>query len=238
MKYQGSKSRIVGEILPIMLNKMHLGMAFVDAFVGGCSVIQNVPPEYKRIANDNNRYLIAMWEKLTTTNWQPPTTIDKPFYDKVRESWHKDDGKYEDALIGWVGFMASRNGRFFDGGYSGHNAKGRDYINENIRNTSRQIPFLMGVEWQCGSYECISMPKASLVYYDPPYKGTYGYSTSKNFDHDRFYDWARQMKRDGHLVYISEYQMPGDFSCVWQKQNTNSVNLTKTYKPMERLWTL
>ena len=238
MKYQGSKSRIVGEILPIMLNKMHLGMAFVDAFVGGCSVIQNVPPEYKRIANDNNRYLIAMWEKLTTTNWQPPTTIDKPFYDKVRESWHKDDGKYEDALIGWVGFMASRNGRFFDGGYSGHNAKGRDYINENIRNTSRQIPFLMGGEWQCGSYECISMPKASLVYYDPPYKGTYGYSTSKNFDHDRFCDWARQMKRDGHLVYISEYQMPGDFSCVWQKQITNSVNLTKTYQATERLWTL
>jgi len=238
MKYQGSKSRIVGEILPIMLNKMHLGMAFVDAFVGGCSVIQNVPPEYKRIANDNNRYLIAMWEKLTTTNWQPPTRIDKPFYDKVREFWHKDDGKFDDATIGWVGFMASRNGRFFDGGYSGHNAKGRDYINENIRNILRQIPFLMGVEWQCGSYECISMPKASLVYYDPPYKGTYGYSTSKNFDHDRFYDWARQMKRDGHTVYVSEYQMPGDFCCIWQKQITNSVNLTKTYKPTERLWTL
>ena len=68
MKYQGSKSRIVGEILPIMLNKMHIGMAFVDAFVGGCSVIQNVPPEYKRIANDNNRYLIAMWEKLATSH--------------------------------------------------------------------------------------------------------------------------------------------------------------------------
>ena len=238
MKYQGSKARIVDEILPIMLNKMHLGMAFVDAFVGGCSVIQNVPPEYKRIANDNNRYLIAMWEKLTTTNWQPPTTIDKPFYDKVRESWHKDDGKYSDALIGWVGFMGSRNGRFFDGGYSGHNAKGRDYISENIRNTSRQIPFLMSVEWQTESYESIVMPKASLVYYDPPYKGTYGYSTSKNFDHDRFYDWARQMKRDGHTVYISEYDMPGDFSCVWQKQITNSVNLTKTYQATERLWTL
>ena len=238
MKYQGSKARIVDEILPIMLNKMHIGMAFVDGFCGGCSVIQNVPPEYKRIANDNNRYLIAMWEKLTTTNWQPPTTIDKPFYDKVRESWHKDDGKYSDALIGWVGFMGSRNGRFFDGGYSGHNAKGRDYISENIRNTSRQIPFLMSVEWQTESYESIVMPKASLVYYDPPYKGTYGYSTSKNFDHDRFYDWARQMKRDGHTVYISEYDMPGDFSCVWQKQITNSVNLTKTYQATERLWTL
>ena len=238
MIYQGSKARIVGDILPIMLKDMHPGMAFVDGFCGGCSVIQNVPPEYRRIANDNNRYLIAMWSKLTTTDWKPPTTIEKPFYVKVRESWHNKDGAFDDATIGWVGFMASWNGRFFDGGYSSHNAGGRDYINENIRNTMKQINDLKGVEWQSCSFENITMPQASLVYYDPPYRGTSSYTTAKGFDHYRFYEWARQMKRDGHTVYISEYDMPGDFSCVWQKQITNSVNLTKTYKPTERLWTL
>lgn len=238
MIYQGSKARIVGDILPIMLKDMHPGMAFIDGFCGGCSVIQNVPPEYRRIANDNNRYLIAMWSKLTTTDWKPPTTIEKPFYAKVRESWHKNDGAFDDATIGWVGFMASWNGRFFDGGYSSHNAGGRDYIAENIRNTMRQIDDLKGVEWQSCSFENVTMPHGSLVYYDPPYRGTSSYATAKGFDHYRFYDWARQMKRDGHTVYISEYDMPGDFSCVWQKQITNSVNLTKTYKPMERLWTL
>ena len=118
MIYQGSKARIVGDILPIMLKDMHPGMAFVDGFCGGCSVIQNVPPEYRRIANDNNRYLIAMWSKLTTTDWKPPTKIEKPFYVKVRESWHKNDGAFDDATIGWVGFMASWNGRFFDGAES------------------------------------------------------------------------------------------------------------------------
>ena len=238
MIYQGSKARVVGDILPIMLKDMHPGMAFVDGFCGGCSVIQNVPPEYRRIANDNNRYLIAMWSKLTTTDWKPPTTIEKPFYAKVRESWHKNDGAFDDATIGWVGFMASWNGRFFDGGYSSHNAGGRDYIAENIRNTMRQIDDLKGVEWQSCSFENVTMPHGSLVYYDPPYRGTSSYATAKGFDHYRFYDWARQMKRDGHTVYISEYDMPGDFSCVWQKQITNSVNLTKTYKPTERLWTL
>lgn len=236
MIYQGSKARIVGDILPIMLQSMHPGQTFVDGFCGGCSVIQNVPPEYHRIANDNNRYLIAMWKALTK-DWQPPTTIEKSFYVKIRESWHKNDGKYSDALIGWAGFMASRNGRYYDGGFSG-NYKGRDYIAESIRNIMRQIDDLKDVEWQTGSYEQIVMPAASLVYYDPPYKGTSSYTTAKGFDHDHFYDWARQMKRDGHLVYISEYSMPGDFSCIWQKQITNSVNLTKTYKPTERLWTL
>ncbi len=238
MIYQGSKARIVGEILPIMLKDMHPGQTFVDGFCGGCSVIQDVPQEYSRIANDNNRYLIAMWRALTTTDWIPPTYIPKAYYKQVRESWHKDDGAYPDSEIGWVGFMASWNGRFFDGGYSGHSANGRDYISENILNTMRQIDRLRGVEWQTGSYEQMVMPPSSLVYYDPPYKGTSSYATAKGFDHYRFYDWTRQMKRDGHTVYVSEYQMPGDFSCVWQKQITNSVNLTKTYKPTERLWTL
>lgn len=236
MIYQGSKARIVGDILPIMLKDLHPGMAFVDGFCGGCSVIQRVPPTYRRIANDNNRYLIAMWKALTTTGWNPPTLIPKPYYVKVRESWHKDDGTYDDATIGWVGFMASWNGRFYDGGYSGHNAGGRDYIAENIRNTMRQINELKGVEWQSCSYDQVLVPDGSLVYYDPPYKGTSSYTTAKGFDHSRFYDWARQMKRDGHTVYVSEYDMPGDFSCVWQKSITNSVNLTKTYTAVERLW--
>lgn len=47
----GSKARIVHEILPIMLDKEH--DTFVDAFCGGCSVIENVPDTYRRIANDD-----------------------------------------------------------------------------------------------------------------------------------------------------------------------------------------
>lgn len=35
MKYQGSKRRIVKEILPIMLDGMEEGDCFVDAFCGG-----------------------------------------------------------------------------------------------------------------------------------------------------------------------------------------------------------
>lgn len=58
----GSKARIVHEILPIMLDKEH--DTFVDAFCGGCSVIENVPDTYRRIANDKNRYLIEMWKYL------------------------------------------------------------------------------------------------------------------------------------------------------------------------------
>ena len=236
MTYKGSKARIVDEILPIMLSTMQPGQSFVDAFCGGCSVIQHVPEENHRIANDLNRHLIAMMERLTTTDWEPPHIIEKPYYNKVRASYYANDDKYDDALIGWVGWMASRNGRFFDGGYSGLGRDGRDYIGENIRNISRQLDDLRGVEWYCGDYSDIPIPPASIIYCDPPYKGTSGYTTGR-FDYLRFYDWCRRMSSEGHTVFVSEYQMPeGDFECVWQKEVKNTLNDTRTYTATEKLW--
>lgn len=221
-----------------MLSTMQPGQSFVDAFCGGCAVIQRVPREYRRIANDNNRYLIAMMERLTTTDWEPPHIIEKPFYNKVRASYYANDGQYDDALIGWVGWMASRNGRFFDGGYSGLGRDGRDYIDENIRNITRQLDDLRGVGWYCGDYSEIPIPPASLIYCDPPYKDTSGYTTGRNFDYPRFYDWCRRMSSEGYIVFVSEYQMPSDFVCIWEKNIKNTLNMTNTYMVTEKLWTI
>ena len=32
--------------------------------------------------------------------------------------------------------------------------------------------------------------------------------------------------------------MPEDFKCIWQKEVTHSMNTTKTYKPIEKLFIL
>ena len=179
-----------------------------------------------------------MWKALTMTGWKPPTLIEKPYYDEVRASYHANDGKYDDATIGWVGFMASRNGRFFDGGYSGHNLGGRDYISESIRNIKKQIPELQGIEWQTGCYEQMTIPEGSLIYCDPPYKGTKTYSTSTHFDYPGFYDWCRTKASEGHTVFVSEYSMPLDFIPVWSKTVTVSMAPKATYHPIETLYQL
>ena len=241
MKYLGSKSKIVNEILPIMLSQYN-GNTFVDIFCGGCSVIENVPNKYRRIANDKQKFLIAMWKSLTEGK-EFPKRIDKEFYDKIRDCSYGRNNDFEDDLVGWVGFMASFNGRFVDAGYSGHNVankngKVRDYIQENINNTIKQVEKLKGVEWYSGDYFNCSFPENSLIYCDPPYLGTKQYMTSKNFDYNMFYDWCRAMKEDGHTIFVSEYQMPSDFKCIWQKEVTNAMNPTITKKPIEKLFTL
>ena len=49
---------------------------------------------------------------------------------------------------------------------------------------------------------------------DPPYRSTTGYKGTGRFDYDAFYDWCRKMSKN-NIVYVSEYDMPDDFECVW-----------------------
>ena len=106
MKYLGSKRRIAKDILPIMLDGMKEGDCFVDAFCGGCNLLDKVPSKFKRIANDKNKYLIAMWARLTRYGWQPPMRINRDIYNIYRDEFNKrkfnDDGSISllDAEIG------------------------------------------------------------------------------------------------------------------------------------------
>lgn len=243
MKYMGSKRRIVSEILPIMLQDMNKDTCFVDMFCGGCHVIEKVSNFYRRIANDKNNYLISMWSFLVNTKLEFPETITKEKYSLYRTIFNKrgfgnNKTTSDDAMIGWIGFMGSFNGRFFDGGYSGHSVGKRDYISEQIRNTKTQIENLKGVEWNVGDYSELNIPPKSLIYCDIPYKNTKQYSISKYFDYERFYSWCRDMKNQGHTIYVSEYWMPEDFTCVWHKSVKNTMNQTKTKQTIEKLYKL
>lgn len=235
MKYMGSKARIAKYISGIIQKEIDKGRPYVELFCGGCNFLTHI--KGRIIANDNNIYLIEMWKSLCN-GVQFPKTIERGFYNDVRASYNNKDNRYGKDLIGWVGFMGSFNGRFFDGGYSGHDVNGRDYIREQINNTLSQICELKGVEWFSKDYKDVRLPSGSVIYCDIPYKGTKQYSTSKYFDYDYFYSWCREMKEKGHKVFISEYDMPEDFICVWEKEVTNSMNQTKTKKPIEKLFTI
>lgn len=236
MKYMGSKNRIADEILEIMLSYRTENQWFVDLFCGGCHIIERVGG--KRMANDKNRYLIAMWKGLINDQ-ERPRIIKKELYNKARTEYNNGTNiELDDFTIGWVGWMASYNGRFFDGGYSGHDvgATHRDYISEQIRNTEPQIEKLKDVKFFSKDYSEFDFKENCLIYCDIPYKDTKHYSTSKDFNHDDFWNWCRKMTKIGHTVFISEYNAPDDFECIWSKEVTNSMNTTKTYKPIEKLF--
>lgn len=243
MNYMGSKRRIVKDILPIMLDDMNNCSAFVDAFCGGCHVIENVPSSYRRIANDLNNYLITMWSMFVNTNLEFPFIISRESYNFYRNIFKKrgfncKNTTSDDAMIGWVGYMASFNGRFFDGGYSGHDVKGRNYVSEQIRNILSQKDKLKSVEWNTGDYSDLEIPPKSLIYCDIPYKNTKQYLVSKDFDYKRFYEWCRKKKKEGHTVYVSEYDMPDDFQIVYRKNIKVSLSTKSAKISTEKLFKL
>jgi len=246
MRYMGSKRRIAGDILPIMLESSD-SKVFVDVFCGGCSVIENVPSSYKRIAIDSNKYLISMWRELVYPKPHVydalPEHITKEMYEKAkRQTGDCPLGEYCEFDVGWIGFMASFNGRFFNG-YTGHNVVGkdgrrRDYIAEYIANVKKDIPLLKGVEFVASSYDGFDYPEGCIIYCDPPYSRSTGYKCTGKFNRENFYMWCMEMSLRGHKVFVSEYDMPSEFTCIWEKELVNSLSPTRTKMPLERLFTI
>lgn len=233
MKYMGSKNRIANEILPIILNGRKSNQWYVEPFCGGLGTMDKVGG--LRLASDKNKYLIAMWKGLQE-NRERPKEISKELYDRARTEYNNGTNiNFDDFMIGWIGWMASFNGRFFDGGYSGI-TQSRNYVDEQIRNTEKQLNKIKGIVFKHSSYDELDIPSGSIVYCDIPYYNTKQYATSKDFDHNKFWQWCRDMSKKGHVVYISEYNAPDDFTCVWQKSLTNSMNAKITYNSTEKLF--
>lgn len=225
MQYLGGKTRIAKEILPLILAGRKEGQYFVEPFCGGCNVTAKVLGN--RIANDCNKYLIAMFEGLLSGE-KYPEQIGPELYNDVKDCFRAGSDKYNPGFMGWVGFMASYRGVFFSG-YSGatviSKGKPKDYISEAMRNITRRIPKLKGVEFRTGDYKSLQIPDESIIYCDPPYMGTAGYKHGLN--HGEFWQWCRERVYDGHRVYVSEYQAPDDFIAIWEKQVQNCHSLHK-----------
>lgn len=229
MQYMGSKKKIAKEILDIIL-KDRTDEVFVDVFCGGCNLLEKVPPHIPRIGNDNNKYLINMWKHLQE-GWQPPLNMTEEEYKDIR--LHKEN-KYAYSLVSFAGFLCSFGGKWF-GGFS-KNKKNDNYCKRGRNVLLKQIVNLKDVTFYNLDYYAIPLPEKAIIYCDPPYRNVTKYKDS--FNHDRFYDWCREKHKQGYKIYISEYDMPEDFKCIWSKEITSTLNKNKKDLKTEKLFTL
>lgn len=229
MKYQGSKRSIIKKILPFLLENRKNGQYYVEPFVGGGNSIMHVTG--KRIGGDINPYITELWKGvLTGKEGKHHYTYEE--YDNARNLWHKGVVNFE---VAWIGFVASFSGRFYPGGYA-RESKGRHEHDEIARSILKQAPFMQGIDLYHCSYDELSIPDNSIIYCDPPYQDTKSYGTA--FDNVAFHEWCREQKRKGHTVFVSEYDMPDDFRCVWEGARTcRSIPCTVLHRT-EKLFTL
>lgn len=221
MVYQGSKARLKKYIVPILQKCIDdNGVTnYVEPFVGGANIIDSIKCEH-RIASDINKELISF---LTYMQLNPeldiaPEDCSFEHYADVRENRKNKTNKYSETYTALIGYFASYGGRYFDGGYGRDSKGGRCIYKERLANAREQAPLLDGVEFFPGDYKFYTEAeiKDAVFYLDPPYKNSKPYDNQK-FNHEEFYDFCRQLSKD-NWVFISEYSMPDDFECIWEKE--------------------
>ncbi len=232
MKYMGSKNRIAKHILPIILKDRKPNQRFIDTCVGGANLIDKV--NGNRVGNDINKYLIALLKRLS--EGFIPEEISKEKYNAIRR--YKDD--FPEWLVGYAGICCSYSGKWF-GGFAGEvetKCGVRNYQKEAIANIEKQSKNLEGVIFKSGCIQDLEIPNSSIIYCDIPYEGTTKYKDE--FDHVDFWRWARVQVSNGHKVFVSEYNAPDDFICVWEQEVKSSLSANgksgSSKKSVERLF--
>ncbi len=215
IKYVGSKNRISKYIVPIIQKCIDENnvKTYYEPFVGGANMIDKIKCE-NRIGNDIHKELISMWNELQR-GWVPPSHITEEEYISVRDN--KEE--YPDYYVGYVGFHATFGAKYFGGYARGFKADGitpRDESNEAYRNTMKQLPQILNVEFTNIDYRNLKI-KNAVIYCDPPYQGTTKYET-KSFNYNEFWNWCREMSKENWL-FVSEYNAPNDFECIWSKEH-------------------
>ena len=144
--------------------------------------------------------------------YEPPINISEEEYKYIKT--HQEE--YSDEFLGYVGFQLSYGAKWFDTFRRDKIGK-RKYDEEAYRNVMKQAPLLKGIKFKHCDFQDINNISGFVIYCDPPYRDTANYSTG-DFPYDEFYEWCRKMSKT-NIVLISEYNMPSDFKCIWEKEH-------------------
>lgn len=215
MQYMGSKNKYAKELLPIILKDKKPEQWYVEPFCGGCNLIDKV--EGPRIANDVHPFLIELLKHIQN-NGELINDVSEELYAMVKNN----PNVFKPWFVGFVGFGCSFGSKWF-GGYA-RNKNNTNYALVNANNLRKQADNLKGVLFENADYRDLRIPPESIIYFDPPYKGTTKYTGVNSFDTDAFWKYVRDCWIKGHQVFISEYTAPADFVCVWEKKVVSNLH--------------
>lgn len=232
MKYQGGKHRTGKQIVETIMDQIpenHSGI-FYDLFCGSCAVIKHVPKSFVRIANDKDYDLILLYQhvQLGIIPDYTKEQITKEQYYQIKEY---QSPHYMKAYAGIFGSYAGKKW----GGYA--KGENRDYFQEATKGLHELKPDINSVFFASADYTKINVVPNSIIYLDPPYKGTTGYKHT--IDYDLFYDYLDYLSNEKQChIFVSEYTMPNHYEIIWSKKQKTSLTLTdnNNNNRIDKLW--
>ena len=231
MRYVGGKSKIAKSLSEVILDRAQSRKFYLEPFVGGGSVFPQLAPHFEwSVAGDKHLDLVLMWNAVIQDGWVPPMQVSEDDYALLKTA-------EPSALRGFVGMGGSFGGKWF-GGYArgGFNSDGspRNHQAESARAVLKIQETLTRVNvgqfrnWSYGQWNPVP---GTVVYCDPPYASTQGYSTG-GFPHEEFWETVRRWSRSGCEVFVSEYSAPADFESIWSKGKRMTLTQPKQGRPV------
>lgn len=228
MRYLGSKAKFVKQLVPILMEHVNSDTLFVDAFCGGANVISEIPHN-KKVGVELNKYVTELWRHLQKHGMDGiPYDLSKEEYNLIKSDYINGGYSYPDWLIGYVGPCCSYGSAWFNS-YANFNAKkNENHIHEAYNGLKKHIErfrFLEDTQFVNMSYKDFEYPENCVIYCDPPYADKKRYES--DFNNAEFWEWARMMsKRPNTYLYVSEYEAPYDFKCIWSKYKSDGLGTT------------
>lgn len=221
MQYVGSKNRLSKELALII--QSYIGeytKGYLEPFVGGANMIDKIRCD-KKIGIDLHEELIELLQYAQKN--ELPETISEDEYKIVKDNREN----YPKWYVGLVGFCGSFGAKYF-GGFARRYNKDKtlfDVPKQAINSLRKQSKLDEFKNVKFVHMNFMELPKDKVrdfaIYCDPPYKGTTKYKTEE-FPYDEFYQWCRDMS-EHNTVLVSEYNMPDDFECIWEKELKTSL---------------
>ena len=223
MIYMGSKNRLSKYLAPIIqgyIDNMENCKGFLVPFCGGANIEDKIKCD-NIISCDIDEYLIATLIALRD-GWIPPEEVSSEEYKHIKTN--KELCPKE--LVGYIGYELSFGAKWFGGYVKRDDKKHRGDV-YSYKSCIKQAPNLKDIHFVCCDFRDLPKEKINgyVIYCDPPYRGTTKYKTDE-FPYEEYYDWVREMSKD-NIVLCSEYWMPDDFTCVWQKETKTLIDSNK-----------
>ena len=223
--YHGGKQRLGKQLAEIIVDTS-LEIAededfdiagYCEPFCGMLGVYRHIPELFEEegyddleyLAGDENGSVIKMWQAVQK-GWKPPVTCSEKKYNELKNA-------PDSALKGFIGHQCSFGGQFFNG-YS----RKYDKTKSPNKASKRVISIaneLLDVKFYNVDYQQFSNLRNFVIYCDPPYANTIC-RYNETFDSNKFFRWCQKMSKH-NIIFISEYQAPRGFECIYKSKKVN-----------------
>lgn len=210
--YLGNKYKIAEDIYAAMRQNFTFKNV-VSLFCGGGSVeIMFARKGYNVLANDIDSGLIELHNRLIHGGGYPNDFITREMFEEL-----KLDKNWLGAYVRQVWSFSNNQEDYL---YSRERAAGDPALLVEHRRRQRHIDEYMSlnisdkIKFISNDYRDVDLsgfdPKDTILYLDPPYKGTRQYHVGE-FDSEEFHKWVLELP---FTAVISEYEMPEPFQCI------------------------